>query len=593
MGSNQPSITGKAAFADLILHNANVWTVDDARPEAQAVAVQGSRIARVGKDAEVLELRGPDTQVIDLGGALVLPGFTDAHTHFGNAVSAFFNVRVIDVDDQKTLDTRLRDVTRRVPPGMWITGFDMSGSAAASANKAGRTDFVPFTPSLADVDHVAPNHPVLLSRYDGSHFINSAGLRLARLTKYSPDPPNGEYQRDGVTGELTGLLLGSAGQRTAKLLPPSSRARNLVGARAIVADLNAMGIVGIHDIAKFEDISQTKLYSVHVERSYTDIGLFEDLRAEGSLTVRVYPIITMANWRDYEECGIKRGSGDDLIRYGAMKTFIDSCLMFEPLKNEGNWCGDFSFRVSDMKTLQDDIVNSDRLGFDAVGHVIGDKAHEFLLDSYEEAVRVNPPRDRRFRLLHAWYPRVKDIERAGVMRLFVDVTPHHLIKQLGKIDAILGDERVEGAFAWRTMIDNGLRVNIGSDWPGSFDGASVEPNDPLENIYYAVTRRDLSGSADDGWHEDEALTVEEAVRGYTINPAYASREEHIKGTVTEGKLADLVVLSQDIRTIKPEEILATRVLYTVFDGRVVHQAEVADARTRPFAGGESPEEGRA
>jgi predicted amidohydrolase YtcJ len=199
--------------------------------------------------------------------------------------------------------------------------------------------------------------------------------------------------------------------------------------------------------------------------------------------------------------------------------------------------------------------------------VVGDKAHEYVLDAYEEAVRANPPRDRRFRLLHSWYARVRDLERAGAMRLFVDVTPYHLIKQRKSIDAILGEDRVDGAFAWRTMVDNGMRVNIGSDWPGSFDGVSVEPNDPLENIYYAVTRRGLTDAPDEG------LSVDEVVRAYTINPAHASREEDIKGSVTEGKLADLVVLSRDIRAIEPAEILTTRVLYTVFDGRVVHEAE--------------------
>jgi predicted amidohydrolase YtcJ len=558
--------------ADLILHNATVWTMDDALPEAEAVAVRGSRIARVGTDTEVLRLSGPGTRVIDLDKALVLPGFIDAHTHFGNAVEAFFNVRIIDVHDQETLGARLEEVTKRVPAGMWITGSELSGSAAVEAKKAGRTE-PPLTPSLAAVDRVTPNHPVLLSRYDGSRFINSEGMRLARLNKHMPNPPNGEYQKDPVTGELTGLLLGSAADRTLKLLPPPSRARDMVAARALVGDLNAKGIVGIHDIARFDEISQNQIYPVHVERSYTDIALFEDLRAEGRLTVRVYPIITMANWRDYEEYGVRPGSGDDLIRYGATKTFVDASMMFEPLGDDTGWCGDFSFRVTDPDDLRADIVASDRLGFDAVAHVIGDKGHDLLLDAYDEAYETNPPRDRRFRLLHSWFPRVTDIRRGGAKGMFVDITPYHLVKQASGLDAALGEERAKGAFAWRTMVDSGLRINIGSDWPGSFDGQSVEPNDPMENIYYAVTRRTTETSPADAWRPEESLTVEEAVRAYTVNPAHASREEHVKGTVTEGKLADLVVFSQDIRAVEPEEILTTRVLCTVFDGRVVHQGE--------------------
>lgn len=549
--------------ADLILHNATVWTVDDEQPEAQAVAVRDGRIVRVGSDPDVLVLRGPATRVIDLGGAMVLPGFIDAHTHFGNAVSAFFTVRVIDVNDQQTLDARLREAAARVPAGHWITGADLSMSAAV----AGETAFVP---SLAEVDRAMPDHPLLLARYDGSYFINTAGLRVCRLVKGTPDPPNGEYERDPETGEFTGRLLGSAGFRTVKMLPPATKARNLIGSRAMVRDLNAKGIVGIQDIARIDDISQTKLYSVDVERSFTDLRLFEDLRADGGLTVRVYPIITMGNWRDYADRGLVPGAGDDLIRYGATKAFVDSALMFEPFGPTGSWCGEFSYRVADPGVVHDDIVNSDRLGFDPVAHVIGDKAHAFLLDAYEEIFRDNPPRDRRVRILHAWYPRLAEIRRAGPMRAFVDVTPYHLIKQLGSIDATLGKERAESAFAWRTMIDNGLRINIGSDWPGSFDGASVEPNNPLENIFYAVRRCRVADGPEQAWHPEEGLTVDEAIRAYTINPAHASREEAIKGSITEGKLADLVVLSRDIRAIEVEEIPAVDVLYTVFDGRIVY-----------------------
>ena len=553
--------------ADLILHNASIWTVNPASPTAHAVAIGGNRIIAVGDDAEVFKLRGHATRTIDAGGRLVLPGFIDAHTHFENAVDAFYTVRVIDLEDAEAVRDRLEMVTQRVPEGMWITGPEFAG---LPASRAGEGYVAPVLPRAA-LDAVAPRHPVLVRRYDGVCFTNSEGLRLGRLNRFSPDPPHGSYGRDPDTGELTGALYGSTGQRLSKILPPKSRARSLIAARAVVRELNALGIVGIQDIARIDEISQLQTYRVDVERSYTDIGIFEDLRAEGALSVRVYPIITMANWRAYEQRGPKPDAGDELIRYGAAKTFIDAFMMFEPFNNTADWCGDFSYRVTDPAAVIDDIVNSDRLGFDPVPHLTGDKAHEFVLDAYDEAMRRNGPRDRRPRLLHAWYPRPEHLTRAAAMGAIVDVTPYHLVRQLHTIDATLGEKRAESAFCWRAMIDAGLRLNIVSDWPGSYDQVSIGPNDPLENMYYAVSRCHRDGQPAGGWRAHEALTIDEAIEAYTINPAYSSREEDIKGSIEVGKLADLVVLSRDIRAIEPRDLLDTRVLCTVFNGAVVYE----------------------
>lgn len=553
--------------ADLILHNGRVWTVNPASPTARAIAVVGNRIVAVGDDAQVLELRGPATRTIDVHGSLVLPGFIDAHTHFENAVEAFYAARVIDIDDPVAVHKRIDAAARWVPEGMWITGWELAGLPASRAG----TGYAAPSPSLAELDAAAPRHPVLLRRYDGVCFTNSEGLRLARLNRYSPDPPHGRYGRDAETGELTGALYGSAGERLLKILPPKSRARSLIAARELMRGLNQLGIVGIQDIARIDEVSQLQTYQIDVERSFTDVSIFEDLRAEGSLSVRVYPIITMANWREYENRGPKPGSGDELIRYGAAKTFIDAFMMFEPFHSSGGWCGDFSYRVTDPDTVVEDIVNSDRLGFDPVPHLTGDKAHEFILDAYDEAIRRNGPRDRRPRLLHAWYPRREHLARAAEMSAIADITPYHLIRQLHSIDAALGEERASFAFCWRSMIDAGLRLNIVSDWPGSYDQVSIGPNNPLENMYYAVTRRDMDGAPAGGWHREQAMTIDQAIEAYTINPAYSSREEDIKGSLEVGKLADIVVLSRDIRAIDPRQLLDTRVLCTVFDGKVVHE----------------------
>jgi predicted amidohydrolase YtcJ len=563
--------------ATLILRNADIWTVDDARPTAHALAIAGNRIVKVGNDRDVMALATPATRVLDLHGAFVLPGFTDTHTHFGNAVESFFEVRLVDVNAEPLLLERLRAAAQEIPEDLWITGYDWSSAASIQARRRGDGGFKPFVPSLAAIDRVTPKHPVLLRRYDGMYFMNTRGFQLARVDKTTPDPPNGEYQKDPQTHELTGLLLGSAGPRMVQIMPPPSRARDLVGARAMLRELNRYGITSIHDIARVDEISQTKLYRTDVERSTTDLSIFKDLRARGELTVRVYPILTLANWRDYAPYGITPGSGDDVISYGTLKMFIDSSYMSQPFANNPTWSGVLSFRVIDEQTLNRDVVGADALGFDTAAHVTGDRAHRMLLDWYEDAIRTNPPRERRFRLIHAWYPARAEVERAGRIHAIADIQPHQLVDEAPGVLERLGPERAAFAFPWRTMIEQGVRITLGSDWPGSFDRNTVSPVNPLENMYYAVTRQSLDGSPSGGFHKEQALTIDEAIRAYTLAGAFASRQEALKGSITEGKLADVVVLAKNLRKIAPRELPGVHVRYTVFDGRVVYE-ENADAK---------------
>jgi predicted amidohydrolase YtcJ len=561
----------QAAPPTLILHHADVWTVDPAHPHAEAVAVEGERIVAVGSEREVMALKGPATRVLDLKGAFVLPGLTDAHTHFGNAVESFFQVRLVDVDSEPLLLDRLKAAAREVPKGLWITGYDWDAKAAAAARKRGDKAFAPFTPTLAEVDAAAPDHPVLIRRYDGAYFVNSRGLALARIDKTTPDPANGEYVKDPKTGELTGLLLGSAGERMALMLPPPSRARELIGARAMLHLLNSYGITAIHDIARVDEISQTKLYETAVERSFTNLDLFKDLRGRGELTVRVYPILALSEWRELKANGITPGGGGDMIRYGALKVFVDATLMERPFDNTPGYAGSLSYRVVSEAANAADIAGADALGFDIAAHVLGDKAHRLLADWYEAAAAKNGPRERRDRFIHGWFPAPREVERMGAMHAIVDATPAQLIDELPVMRAQLG-ARADYAFPWRDMIRHGVRLDIGSDWPGSFDRNSVFPVDPFENIYYAVTRRPLGAPASAAFHPEQALTVDEAIAAYTINPAYASHEEAAKGSITPGKLADFAVLDRDIRKVPAAQIPQTKVLLTILGGKVVYKA---------------------
>ena len=233
-----------------------------------------------------------------------------------------------------------------------------------------------------------------------------------------------------------------------------------------------------------------------------------------------------------------------------------------PYADDPDYAGDFTFRFVDEETMAADIAGADRAGFDPVIHTIGDRAHRLLLDWYEAAVRANPSRDRRFRVIHAWYPSAREVQRIGTLGLIADVTPQHLANDVALVERRLGPERSMTAHAWRSLLEAGARLDLVSDWPGSFNEQRATPLAPLENIALAVGRE---------WHPEQALTVAEAIAAYTSTPAYASHEEHRKGSITEGKLADLVVLSRDILSLNAEEIRATEVDLTILGGRVIYR----------------------
>tara|TARA_R110002096_G_scaffold8803_2_gene35855 strand:- start:10417 stop:12198 length:1782 start_codon:yes stop_codon:yes gene_type:complete len=557
--------------ADLIFHNANIWTVDSTQPTAQAVAVKGNRIVRVGSNTEVLALKATTTELIDLNGQFLMPGFIDAHTHFENAVLDYFHMRLNDVNDEKSLLEILQKRVADVPEIFWITGGDWSAASGRGREESG-ADTATFSPSLDLVDKLTPDRPVLLSRYDGAYFMNSAGFERMHITKDTPDPSGGHYEHDPVTGELTGMMYGTAGPRLVNALPPDSRAKIMFGAQAMVRKLNRHGIVGIHDIARVPEISDQQVFQTNVERSASDVSIFTRLRDENHLSVRVYPVLTLRTWSSLNDAAITPRSGDDTIRYGALKMFLDGFLMFRPYANNPQYSGSLSFRNIDGTQLRREVVAADAAGWDIAAHVTGDKGHAMVLDYFEAARQSNKSRARRDRAVHAWYPRMAEIQRGGKLGLIGDITPYHLIREMSAMTKKLHPDQISTAFAWKTMIREGWRINIVSDWPGSYDGSHAAPLNPLENIYYAITRRRVGDEPSDSFNPAESLTIDQAIEAYTINPAYSSWEEDSKGSISVGKLADMVVLSNDIRKIAPVELLRTEVLTTVFDGKIVYSA---------------------
>jgi predicted amidohydrolase YtcJ len=548
-----------------------VWTVDPALPEAEAVAVAGDRIVRVGCVADALALRGPRTRVIDLRGRMLLPGFIDAHTHFGNAAVWSFRVGLYELRDPGEVADAVAAATRRVPEGLWIRGGDIGAASAWEADTAGRPRPAPMPIDRRALDAVAPRHPVLLRRVDGAYVANSLAIARARLNSNTPDPRGGRNERDAA-GNLTGVMLGRAGERLLELVPPETLELKLVGARLALEELRRAGITSIHDVARLDDASQRQIFHTDMERSATDLELFRELQRRGELSARVYAFLSLPLWRDVVAAGVRPRTDEGLIRFGALKAFIDGFLMDEPYANTPTFGGSFTFRFADEATMAADIAGADAAGFDPVVHTVGDKAHRLLLDWYEAAIRRNGDRDRRFRVIHAWYPSAREIERIGRLGLFVDVTPQQLVNDLPSVERKLGPERAKTAHAWRSFLESGARLDIVSDWPGSYNEQKATPLAPLENIALAMTRQSPDGAPPGGWHPEQRLSVDEAIAAYTIEPARASYEEDRKGSISPGKLADLVVLSRDIRSLSADDIRATRVDLTILGGKVIYDA---------------------
>lgn len=557
-----------AEHADLILYNAKVWTVDDKRPEAEAVAVRGKKIVKVGSSKEVLKLKGEKTKLLDLEGKRVLPGFNDSHTHLGNAAEWFFQVPVTDVNDVQLLAKRVAEVAARVPKGIWITGGDWATSAANAANKNRQAGFEPLVPDLKTIDAVSPDHPVLIRRFDHVYFANSAALKLARLSPKTPNPAGGSYGRDPNTGELTGMLYGTAGEGLERQLPPMSLKQKLIGARAVMRDLNRVGITSITDMARLDEISNEQIYPFYVERSATDGRIFQALKKNDELTVRVYAMLPIETEKSLVDHKVRPGSGDAWLRFGALKAYGDSGLMFKPLSNHG-LPGEWSYRFPGETEFAHNLIDADKAGYDVGVHIIGDKAVNALIDWYADAFRQNPARDRRHRLIHVWHTTEADIQRAGKMGFVADVQPYHLEREVAQIGNTLDEERARTSHPYKSFIDAGVVLNLGSDMPGSFNRLHVSPYNPLENIYSAVTRMDKKGFPAGGWHPEQRLTIQQAIKAYTLNPAWSSREDNIKGSISEGKLADLVVLDKDVMAIEPKEYLSTKVVYTIVDGKIL------------------------
>lgn len=583
-----------AQVADLVLRNGSIWTVDKDQPEATAMASLADKIIYVGDEAGLSAHIGPDTRVVDLAGRFVVPGFNDNHVHFAGTGQLLYGLNLLDVSDERGFIERIREVHQRYAGGTWITGGDWSAYetwAAGEVAEAGR-EVNPddlygnlFLPNKRMIDGFTQERPVLVRRFDRKVYLaNSVALERAGIRKGQPDPAGIAVERDR-TGEPTGALfnpVSGAVESTvlvkdnvralfAELIPEPSRQQRIAETLRAWEQMRQVGVTS------YSDVTSPPI----------QVDIYQELKDSGQMTARVRYRPPLDRWEAMDALGIHIGFGDEWIRYGAVKAWIDgimgnsSARFYEPYthnpSSRGIWRDImFPFERSpdnpeDMQSrLERLALQADAQDIQLTVHAIGDEANGFLMDMVERLIEKNGEKDRRFRLVHAQVMTDRDIERAGRMGVVMEVQPYHTSDDMRWMEERIGRERSRGAYAFRRMWDAGSVVSFGSDSPGT--NASRYFLNPMLGIYAAVTRKTLAGAPEGGWFPQEKLTVEQAIQAYTLNTAYAAFEEDIKGSITVGKLADVVVLSENLVTMNPDNIKDVTVLVTVVGGEIVHDA---------------------
>lgn len=584
-----------ADASDLVLRNATVWTVDDQNPAATAVAIDGDRFVYVGDESGIGEHIESDTRVIDLDGAFVTPGYNDNHVHFASTGRLLYGLNLLDVADEGAFTSRIREVHDRYAPGSWITGGDWSAYetwAEGAVAEAGREvnpddlygDF--FLPDRAMIDGFTAERPVLVRRFDRKVYVaNGAALEAAGISRTSPDPEGivvGRRDDGEPTGALFNPVAGAVESTVLvqdnvralfdDIVPEPSREQRIQETLRAWQQMREVGLTSYSDVTSPPE----------------QVDIYRELRERGEMTARVRYRPPLEQWESLANLGIRVGFGDEWIRFGAVKAWIDgimgnsSARFYEPYthnpESRGIW-RDVMFpfeRHPDAPELMQSRLERLALDADAKGiqltvHAIGDEANGYLMDMLERIVAKNGERDRRFRLVHAQVMTDRDIERAGELEIVAEVQPFHTSDDMRWMEERIGRERSRGAYAFRRLWDSGAVVSFGSDSPGT--NASRYYLNPMLGIYAAVTRKTLSGQPEGGWFPQEKLTVEEAIRAYTLNTAYAAYEESLKGSITVGKLADLVVLSDNLRTMDPDDIKDVTVATTIVGGKIVYEGD--------------------
>jgi predicted amidohydrolase YtcJ len=542
----------KAQPADTILINGKVYTADAKQLWAQAVAIRDEKIVAVGDGAEIEKLRGPHTKVIDAGGKLVLPGFVDCHIHFLDGSISLGQANLESAKNPADIQRILREYAAKHPGDGWILGGGWNYAMFGEEN----------LPNKKYLDEVFPNRPVLLYGYDGhTSWANSKALALAKIEKDTPNPANGAIVRDPKTGEATGALKESAGSLVGKLVPKPTHEEKLVALRTGFHWANENGLTRVHSAGG----------------DFEEFALYDELRRHGDLTLRMYiayfldpPELRPKDLAAIEEARTKYTG--DWLSGGVVKMMIDGVIeshtaaMLEPYTDDPSTKGKLFWDPEKYKAA---VAELDKRGLQLFTHAIGDYAVRTALDAYENAETINHTQDRRPRIEHIETVTTADIPRFGKLGVIASMQPLHAYPDEDTLRVWAGNvgpDRASRAWVWNSIAKSGGRLAFGSDW-------NVVTLNPWEGLQMAVTRQTTEGKPDGGWMPEQRVTLAQAVEGYTLGAAYAGRREKTEGSIEPGKLADLIIVSQNIFEIDPHTIAQTKVEKTIVGGRVVYQAD--------------------
>ncbi|HKC65579.1 MAG TPA: amidohydrolase [Pyrinomonadaceae bacterium] len=544
------NFNSRVEMADTVFENGNIYTASDAQPHAEAIAVKGDRIVFVGSNADAKKYEGKQTRVVDLKGHTVLPGMTDAHYHL---IGVGFREMTLNLEGTTSLEDFLSKVKARVDqakPGEWVTGRGWIETFWKP----------PAFPTRQDLDRVSPANPVFLRRADGHGAVaNSAALKIAGIDRNTPSPFGGEISKD-KSGEPNGMLLDNAQALVTKYIPAPTD-----------ADTERAVLLGVE--------RSIKLGWCEIQDpggSYDDVALYKKLYQEGKIKLRIYKAVygpTKDSARLLRE-GASVGNFDDRFTLRTIKVVFDGALgsrgaaLLEPYSDKPDTSGFLTQKPEELLPMFEEAL---RRGIQVQTHAIGDRANRIILDLYEQAFKAVPPdqrkiREPRWRVEHAQIVNPTDLPRFAKLGVIPSMQPSHAIGDLHFAPARLGIKRLEGAYAWQSFIKSGVIVPGGSDAP-------VERGEPMIEFYAAVARKDMKGFSGEGWHPEERVSREQALKMFTLWPAMAAFEEKIKGTIEPGKLADLTVLSADIMKIPEMDILKTECLMTVIGGEIVYERQ--------------------
>jgi predicted amidohydrolase YtcJ len=537
--------------AGLVILNGKALTIDEKNPMAEAVAIDGGKIIAVGTTKKISSFISEGfTKVIDARGRLVIPGFNDAHVHFGPLDPDFIELRYIT--DPAVMTQKVAAQVAKSKPGELIRGGHWVHELFTDK----------LWPTKELIDKVSPDNPVILDRADGhSTLVNSYVLRMSGITKDTEAPFGGEIQKDPVTGEPTGILKDAAmdlirtGNSKVTRSIEEENERKWQGYLLAMKEARELGVTSLQNAGAADFQVYEKLQKEGLLTSRIDIG--EPLTADTAVLLK------------YRETEKKYPKTGDWIRFGYLKAFADgsigssTALMFEPYSDNPSTSGLAMWPYDEIEKM---IVTADKMGFQIGVHAIGDKANNWVLNAYEKAIATNGKRNSRHRIEHSQTVSLSDIPRFAKLGVIPSMQPTHCISDKLFYEKRVGYERCKGTYAWRSFIDSGSILAFGTDY-------QVEPLNPMEGLYAAVTRKDRLGEEGEGWFPEQKLSMEEAIKYYTLGSAYAQFMDDRKGMIKAGYLADIVITDRDLLTIPEDQIMKTKIDYTIVGGKVVYSKE--------------------